>query len=117
MKQTAQIILAIVAILVAFAFINHNAEASKPTLPVSVSYRQAILGPGLVARFTNESSESLELRVRADSPATNFYHAWYLVIPPGRTREIGPLEGWSFLDGQRLELSNVNFRSAAGTVP
>lgn len=117
MKFITRFIFVILAIVIGLAIVGHSVEQSKPQLPVAVSYRQALLGDGLVARFTNRSPGTLELRVQADSPATHFYHDWYLVIPSGGTREVGWLQGWDFLPGQQIELSNANFRPKENVVP
>ena len=82
----------------------------RPSLPISVSYRQAFFGPGAVAIFHNDSGQVIEVEATLSSPA-NRYARLQLVIPSYGQKEIGPLDGWDFVTGQHIELENSNYRS------
>lgn len=59
------------------------AEQAKPELPVSVSYREAFMGSGLVASFKNSSNRHLSLVATFSNPTLKTtkaypirYRAW-----------------------------------------
>jgi anti-sigma-K factor RskA len=93
------------------------AELSKRDLPITVSFRSALLGSGLVGVFKNHSSSSLEVAAVMSSPTTNQEKRANLVIPANGSQEIGHAEGWPFAAGHRIKLSNGNYRDIEYTVP
>lgn len=92
-------------------------QASKRDLPVSVSFRPALLGSGLVATFKNNSSQTLEVAAVFSSPSTGQQKQTNLVIPPSGVQEIGYAEGWPFAAGNHVTLTNNEFRSSEYIVP
>lgn len=92
-------------------------ELAKRDLPISVSFRPALLGSGLVATFKNNSGQALEFAAEFSSSATNQERRTNLVIPANGVHEMGYTEGWSFAAGQHVRLSNTNFRTIEYTVP
>lgn len=92
-------------------------QATKPDLPVSLGFRPALLGSGLVGVFKNTSSSSLEVAAIFSSPATGSRQEANLVIPPNGVKEIGHAEGWPFAPGQHIKLTNNRYRTAEYEVP
>lgn len=92
-------------------------QASKRDLPVSVSFRSALLGSGLVAAFKNNSSRTLEVAAVFNSPGTGQQKQTNLVIPPNGVQEIGYAEGWAFAAGNHVTLTNSEFRPIEYVVP
>jgi hypothetical protein len=92
-------------------------QESKPDLPVTVSFRRAILGGGLVARFRNNTALQLEIAALFISPSTGQRSQTQLVLGPGQTQEVGSLQGWQFIAGQQIQLSNTGFRPIVISVP
>lgn len=90
---------------------------SKLDLPISVSFRKAVLGPGLVASFRNNSGRAIEVAVRLVSQNTGQQRQAQLVLAPGQTQEIGYAQGWQFTAGQRIGMENENFRPMVVPVP
>ena len=82
-----------------------QAQLAKPGLPISVGFA----GQGSVAIFKNNSGQILEIQATLTSP-TNRPSRYELLIPSWGAKEIGPLDGWTFLGGQRITLTNTNFR-------
>jgi hypothetical protein len=114
--RVTTIIGSIVIIVIAAVAIYGNYQQAKPELPISVSFRPAILGQGLVAQFRNNSGAALEVELTLNRPATNTYQREVLELPAGLT-EIGPLQNWTFVPGQQVKLANVSFRPLEFTVP
>ena len=92
-------------------------EQAKRDLPVSIQFREAMFGRNLVAVFRNNSSEAIEVSAVFTSPTTGQKLERNLVIPGNGVQEFGEREGWPFVPGQHVELSNRNFRPAGGNVP
>jgi hypothetical protein len=93
------------------------AEVAKPDLPVSVSFRAALLGSGLVAMFKNHSSRPIEVAAEFSSTVTGANRSANLVLEPNGLKEIGHAEGWAFAVGQHIRLTSSQFRPAEYEVP
>ena len=91
-------------------------QALKRELPVSLSYSS---GPhaGMVAILKSDLPRPLELVAVCSSVRTGRRKRFNLVIPANGEVEIGHDEGWSFMPGQRIVLSNAAFRQAEYLVP
>jgi len=92
-------------------------EAEKPSLPIALTFRPALMGSGLVGMFRNVSSSQLEIAATFSSQATGMLRQANLVIPANATKEIGHAEGWAFASGQHVQLTNIRFRPAVYEVP
>jgi hypothetical protein len=92
-------------------------EAEKPSLPVALSFRTALFGSGLVAIFKNTAPTSLEVAAVFSSQSTGQQRQVNLVIPPNGIQEIGHAEGWAFIAGQHIRLTNNRYRPAEYDVP
>jgi hypothetical protein len=93
------------------------AEVSKPDLPVSVSFRAALLGSGLVAIFKNNGAKPIEVAAEFTSTVTGTKRSADLVLEPNLAKQIGHAEGWPFAAGQHIRLTNNQFRPAEYEVP
>ncbi len=79
---------------------------SKPVeVPVAVSYRSGLLANGLVATFKNISGSAIAVTAEIVRPSTGRRQAFELVINGGGIREIGELEGWAFVSGDIVTVS------------
>lgn len=92
-------------------------QANKLDIPITVFFRRAVFGDGLVAVFRNNSGSQLEAAADVTSQATNARKHIELVLPANGTQEVGPQQGWPFAPGQKITLSNNSFRSIIVTVP
>ena len=109
------LVLLAVVIGVTFISVRQNARQSlappKPTLPLSVKSRPAILGSGLVVVITNNSPGSqIPVLVTITSPKTNATTTKQVVINPKQSVEIGYAQGWAFSPGDKLKLFNNDYR-------
>lgn len=91
--------------------------AIKPALPVFVAYRQALMGNGLVAQFTNQSNRFLAIVVTATNPSLHQKQVFRLDIPPNETKEIGHLEGWAFSSGDTILVSHFDYAPSKIIIP
>jgi hypothetical protein len=92
-------------------------EASKPDLPIQVSFRQSFSNKGLVAMVRNQSNQTLELAGLFSSANTGQQRSVNMVLPASGVQEFGHREGWVFSSGQRIRLENAGFRPAEYVVP
>jgi hypothetical protein len=90
---------------------------AKPDLPLSIGFRRAILGTGLVMELRNNAGSELEVAAVFISGATDQTQRRNLVLAPSRVVQFGSAEGWAFVPGQRIAFSNVNYRPAEIVVP
>ena len=93
-----------------------QAEA-KPDLPLSIGFRRAILGTGLVMELRNNSASQLEVAAAFTSEATGMTQQRNIVLPPNIVMQFGSAQGWAFVPGQRIMFKNVNYRPAEVVVP
>lgn len=90
--------------------------AKKPDLPVIISYRQAMMGDGLVAQFTNNSDRFLSIVATFLNPTTNQHMTTRLDLAPKAVKEIGHMEGWAFSSGDQLTIQNNDYEPTYMTI-
>ena len=79
--------------------------ANQPEPTVLVSFRKAFLGSGSVATIRNTSSQPISVSLVAERAATSQRRPFELIIDGGLVKEIGEREGWAFLAGDTLKVS------------
>lgn len=104
------------SIACAFALLVLAALIKKP-LPLAVSFRQAALQQGLVAIVTNTSSEQLKVVYSIEGTGTGNGKEGELFLTPGGTGEIGWMQGWRFVPGEKVIFKNDKYLPAAFIVP
>ncbi len=88
-----------------------------PQLPISVGYRSALMGSGLVGQFKNNSSRYLTVIMSAYNPSLNQSKNFRLDIAPNETKEIGHMEGWVFASGDIVTISHDEYKTAEFKIP
>ncbi len=83
--------------------------ATKPDLPIAVGFRQAMMGPGLVARFANKSDRHLSIVARFNNPTTGDSKAFRLDLAPNVMSDFGHMEGWTFASGDTITLEHNDY--------
>lgn len=74
----------------------------KDVVPVQVTYRQSMMGNGLVVIFTNRGNKYLNLHVTVQNKKI-----FRVDLAPGQTQEIGHLEGWAFQYGELIVVQSL----------
>lgn len=81
-------------------------------LPVAVTTQRAILGNTLT--LVMRPTQAMTVRLDVSRGAQTFTHDY--VLSPGRAVAVGHLEGWGFLPGDAVRLSNPVFDSMQLTI-
>jgi hypothetical protein len=87
--------------------------ANQPEPTVLVSFRKSLFGSGSVATIKNSSSQSISVSLVAERPSTNESRPFSTIIDGGMSKEIGEREGWAFLAGDTLNVSQPNHKSVS----
>lgn len=87
------------------------AAASLPEVAVTVGFRPALLGSGLVARVNNISGKSIPLTLEAKRPTSGQSKIFNVVVDNGSFVEIGHREGWSFVNGDTITVSQPEHKA------
>ena len=89
----------------------------KPAMPILVTYRASLMGNGYVEVFTNQSGRLLAILVTAYNPSFGRKQSFRLDIPPNQSREIGHLEGWSFVSGDQIIVYHAEYAPINTRIP
>lgn len=82
-----------------------------PELPVSVTFRTAMLGPGNVAVFNTTVKAPISVLVTVESAALGTKKQFELHLDPNRATELGHLEGVVIESGDLITVHNQNYDS------
>lgn len=92
-------------------------EQSLPPIPVEVTFREALLGPGLVLQVKNKSARHLSILVALKNPSTQQGQNYRLDVAPQGTSEVGHMEGWTLASGDNIEIFHNDYQSWKGGIP
>lgn len=99
-------------------------EATKPAMPISVSFRRPLLdqidgasSDGLVAIFTNQTGRDLGVRIILKNKMFAQQKSYMIILPPHRSKELGWLEGWKFLSGEYITIEHEDYGNLQTRVP
>ena len=98
---------------------NRVAELSafrqlKP-LPLKVTTRPALMGSGKVVVFQNDGGDSLRISITLHN-AGNESKQYEDVLDPNQMKEIGHLQGWSFIAGDEVAVTSPGYRPQKWTI-
>ena len=88
-----------------------------PDMPIQMSYGSTPTGTGMSVSFKNTSHRLLAVAVTIRNPSLNVQESFGFDLPPGETREIGPLEGWTFASGDTVRITHNDYKPLNGKVP
>lgn len=88
-------------------------SANQPEPTVLVSFRKATFDSGSVAMVRNSSSQSISVSLVAVRLSTNQQRPFEVTIDGGQVKEIGEREGWAFLNGDALKISQPGHKSVS----
>ncbi len=87
------------------------------SVPVVVTFRQSLVGVGIVAQFHNQTNSQLTIHVVIENKEKDLRTEGAINIPPNDTVEIGWLEGWMFKPGEIITISHPNYKRQRLVVP
>ena len=93
------------------------ASDAPESVPVTVAFLHALLGPSLIAQMKNQSKQTLSVLVAVVNPTTGVRRTFAIVMQPHGYKNIGHMEGWPFASGDRMLLRNASFTDIAVQVP
>jgi hypothetical protein len=93
------------------------AVATRPELPVRVTFRSAWMGQGLVATIRNAADRPLNVIAEFRDPTANTTREFSLALDPKSSADIGRAEGWIISSGQSLTVAASGYRSITAFAP
>jgi septal ring factor EnvC (AmiA/AmiB activator) len=91
--------------------------AKAREMPVSVGFRDALLGSGRVLIMHNKTGKPLSLIVTAMDATSKKTKTFRIVVDGGLSRELGYAEGWAFASGDSVELACAGYDPIVKSVP
>jgi hypothetical protein len=92
-------------------------QANLPEAQVRVTFRKAVVASGHVAVFSNMSGQPVSITADILKPGTSQSRRMSITLDPGRKKEVGELEGWAFVAGDTVTISQTDHKSVAFTAP
>lgn len=105
-----------IAVFIILGFTHYIGQTKKPEMPISVSTRQALFGAGLVAQFTNNSDRFLAVIATFKNPTTSQQESFRLDLSPKSLKEVGHLEGWTFVSGDEINIQHNDYEPLSRTI-
>ena len=91
--------------------------ASQPEVEVQVSFRKALINSGNVSMLKNISGRSIAIAVEAKRPSTGKSKKFDLTLDASQMKEIGEIEGWAFISGDTLRISQPEHKELVFKAP
>lgn len=82
---------------------------TKPELPITVSFREAMMGPGNVAIFNTTIKSPVPILVTLHSSAFGTDKRFELHLEPSHSTELGHMEGAVIENGDTITIENQNY--------
>lgn len=79
--------------------------ASLPEVGIQVGFRKALLSSGNVAILRNFSGQTIAITVAIERPSSGQNKGYELTLDPNQIKEIGGQEGWAFVSGDTIKIS------------
>ncbi len=89
--------------------------AKKPELPVTMSLRKAMMGPGYVAVFNTTVKSPISVLAKLRSASLGTTKQFELHLNPNAATELGHVEGAVIENGDTITLENNNYSTATFT--
>ena len=91
-------------------------QANRPQAEALVSFIKPVFGNGYYARIVNTGSSTSQYSARISRPSTGAGKTWTLTIDSGRFTDIGEQEGWAFISGDTITITQNNHKSMTLTL-
>ncbi len=126
-KVALWIIGAAACVLVAATWTNHRIESAQkdlenaalkrkleqarlPEVQVQVSMRKGLIASGNVAGFRNTSDQIIAITAEVERPTSGLKKAFAITLDPHQTKELGGLEGWEFVPGDTIHITQAGHK-------
>ena len=92
---------------------------TKPDLPITVAWRDSLVGAGKVLILGNTGKSDLRLTLHAVNHVSKESVTHTISIPAGQTREFGwmELDDWMHVRGEEVTLRHPDYKTYKVTVP
>ncbi len=84
-------------------------KPSLPPLPITLTYRDSILGKGYVLILSNQSSHYLQVNAIFHNPTFDQTSSFIIDIPAHGSTEFGWREGWTFSHGETIKIEHAEY--------
>jgi hypothetical protein len=102
---------------VLLVMITACSDITKPNMPLVVTFRESLVGHGIVAQFYNQTNHQLTVYLVLENKEKNHRKKMSVNIPADDMVEIGWLEGWMFESGETITISHPNYKTSTWRVP
>lgn len=84
---------------------------------VMMAFRKAMVVSGYVAKISNVAGGTIAIGVDIKRPSSGESKFFSVTLDAGRYKEIGGLEGWAFVQGDAVTISQGGHKSKSFVVP
>lgn len=91
--------------------------ANQPEVEIQISFRKALLSSGNVAILRNFSGQTIAITVAIERPSSGQNKGYELTLDPNQIKEIGGQEGWAFISGDTIKVSQSAHKGSTFTAP
>ncbi len=91
--------------------------ANMREVDVRVGFRKALLSSGQVAGVTNSSGGTIAIGIEIARSSSGAKRNYEFTLDAGQNAEIGEREGWAFISGDTLSVSQAERKTLVFTVP
>lgn len=85
--------------------------ASQPEVQIQIGFRKALLNSGNVAVLKSRARESIAITLEVTRPSSGSRRSFELILDSNQVKEIGAREGWAFVAGDMLRVSQSNHKA------
>jgi hypothetical protein len=116
MSSFALVIAIALVVAIGWYSLKSFQQSQLPPLPMVVKSRAALIGPGQVILFENQTDQPLSVAATLTRPATNLQRVYQIYTGPRGTKAIGSTDGWIGQSGDTITLVNNNYQSWSGSI-
>jgi hypothetical protein len=90
--------------------------ANQAEVPVRVGFRKALMSSGNVAGFNNISGQTIAITININR-SSGQSRSFDVTLDAGMTKEIGEREGWAFISGDSITVTQPEHKSKTFQAP
>lgn len=96
---------------------KRESYARLPEMPLELTYREAMMGPGLVISLKNRSSRNLSVIATFTNPTLNQEKNFRIDFSAKGVTEFGHIEGWAFASGDKIIIAHIDYKPLTVILP